>query len=969
MIDRQLKIDFKDYSFTSRDVDRLINVDLHCHSTYSDGIMSPEQIAQIMHNNGVRYASLTDHNTIAGQNEFRRALKRHGIGFIAGLEITTIQKGQIIHVLAYGVDLNYPGLNALLNEKKAHNGEPSTSVMLKVFRTAAEIIEIIHNAGGVAILAHPFQTMPEPNQLRILLNDLQKVGLDGIEALYGPNSDATNKQLLEIANTNNFIVSAGTDYHLTDDPSPGILITNYQWKAFRTALLKRSTIVNKAPVPQSSHAKKKFQNRWYTFFPNILLPALMTLVLFIIALFVILLPYFERTLLERKRENIKQLTQVAWGVLNEAAEEVEEGHLTLEQAQSLAKNRIEAMRYGQDNKDYFWLQDLTPRILMHPYRSDLNNENVSGFRDEEGTRIFVAFADLVKEKGEGFISYVWQWMDEEERMEPKESYIRLFEPWEWVIGTGIYVYDVQSEIKNLQSHIVKLSIGIILIITLLLIYLVRQGLVLENSRNDAEKLLIESIERYRALSEAATEGALFVYDKRCRYANTVMYELLGCGPENIELLELTDVFPEIEANKEWLKDFPNINNVGAHNPIYGVLKRCDGTTLGCTLTFKSELNDPHSGCMILVRRSVDIADHTGSQIALKRLLHIPDTIASDIVDSIKKTNRVNEVISLSKKINSTVVSLLENGTSSIAITYMISTIADITTQKIVELCVEELGQPPVPFTFVALGSHGRQAMTMFSDQDNAIIYESDQKTSNKETQAYFEKLGSEICDLLEQAGFKKCPGNKLASNPRWCQPLHIWKSYFEDWIHNCEPQQVVEFSIFFDFRPVAGDPELATDLRNHINLLIKETPFFLSQVAQNALLFKTPMRVLGSIVTSSSKKHPGKVDVKSPAMAIVSFARLYALKNAIEETNTLVRLESMKNLGIILEGKHRDIVTAFETLVKRRLWNQAQAIENNTEADNWIDPGQLGHLEEIILRESFKEIDELQNTLHKDFPT
>lgn len=969
MLDFQNRLKKKDSLSVLTETDEVIKVDLHCHSLYSDGINSPEQIARIMHDNGVKYASLTDHNTIAGQAEFKRALIRYGIGYIPGLEITTIQKSQIIHILAYGFDVNNPELNALLNEKKGNNGDSSTSVMLKVFRTAAEIIDIIHNAGGIAFLAHPFQTMPDLDKLRILLNDLQKLGLDGIEALYGPNSDETKKQLISIADSASFIISAGSDYHLPTDLSPGVNISVGRWKIFRAALLKRSTNVDKAPSSQPSEPKKKFLNRWYSFYSNILLPALMTLVLFIIALFVILLPYFERTLMERKRDNIKQLTQVAWGVLNEAAEEVESGHLTLEQAQALAKNRIKAMRYGKDYRDYFWLQDLTPRILMHPYRTDLNNQDVSDFKDVHGTRIFVAFADLVKEQGEGFISYVWQWMDEEDRMEPKESYIRLFEPWGWVIGTGIYVYDVKAEIDNLQSHIVKMSIGIMLIIMLLLIYLVRQGLVLENSRNEAEKLLIESVDRYRALSEAATEGALFVYDNRCRYANSVMYELLGCGPENIELLELTDVFPQIEANKEWLKNFPNINNVGSAKPIYGVLKRCDGTTLGCTLTFKTELNDPRSGSMILVRRSVDVTEHTGSNIALKKLLHIPDDIASDIADSIKNSNRVNEIISLNKKINSTVVSWLENGTSSIAITYMISTIADLTTQKIVELCVEELGQPPAAFTFIALGSHGRQAMTMFSDQDNAIIYESDEKGDNKAYKAYFEKLGSRICDLLEQAGLKKCPGNKMAANPQWCQPLHIWKAYFGDWIHNCEPQQVVEFSIFFDFRPVAGDPELSTELRKYINQLIKENPFFLSQVAQNALLFKTPMRVLGTIVTSSSKKHPGRIDVKSPAMAIVSFARLYALKNAINETNTLLRLDAITNLGIILESKHRDIVTAFETLVRMRLWNQAQALETNTKGDNWIDPDQLGHLEEVLLRESFKEIDELQNTLHKDFPT
>ncbi len=954
-------------SFSDENTDQFVRVELHCHSLYSDGILSPDQIAKKLSEAPVKYASLTDHNTINGQSEFKRSLSRYGIGFIPGIEITTIHKSQIIHLLGYGFNLNHPELNGMLSEKNNHNGEGHHSVMLKVFRNAKEIIEIIHKAGGIAVLAHPFQTIPDYNKLRILLNDLQKLGLDGVEALYGANSEQTQDQLLDIAAGNQFIVSAGTDYHTPEDSQPGISISLSQWKAFRFALLKKSTSIPKKSVLPVTNPAKKPKNQWFSFISNIFLPAFLTLALFVVALFVFLLPYFENTLLERKRENIKQLTQVAWGVLHEAAEEVESGHLSLENAQSLAKNRIAAMRYGPDNRDYFWIQDLTPRILMHPYRSDLKNQDVSNYTDAQGTRIFVAFADLVREQGEGFISYVWQWMDDHDRMEPKESYIRLFEPWGWLIGTGIYVYDVQAEISNLKSHIVTISFVVLFIVLILLVYLVRQGLVLEYSRNEAEKLLLESIERYRALSEAATEGALFVYDGRCRYANTVMYELLGCGPENIELLELTDVFPDIETNREWLSSFPQINNSEATYPIYAVLRRCDGTTLSCYLTFKSEYKDPKSGCMILVRRSLDTVEHTGTQIALNRLLHLPNTIASDIADSIKKASNISEIISLRHKINSIVVSLLENGTSSIAITFMISTITDITTQKLIEFCTEELGPPPVPFTFLALGSHGRQSMTMFSDQDNAIIYQSEKKGIDKKTEQYFLQLGSRVCDLLEQAGYKKCPGNKIAGNPQWCQPLHIWKAYFEEWIRNCEPQQVIEFSIFFDYRPVAGDPELVSELRKYINLLLKETPFFLTQVAQNALIFKTPLRLFGSIVTSASKEHPGRIDVKSPAIAIISFARLYALQNFVQETNTLDRLEAINSLGIILDSKYRDLVTAYEKLVKLRLWNQVLAIESNLEPDNWINPDQLGHLEEVMLRECFKEIDELHTFIQKEF--
>ncbi len=945
-----------------------IKVDLHCHSYLSDGILTPEQIAKNLSDAGVKYASLTDHNTISGLSSFRRALARFGIGFITGLEITTVHKNTVIHLLAYGFDPDYPGLVSMLNEKyNGSNSEVSANVMLKVFRSAAEIIKLVHEAGGVAVLAHPFHTVSDPDALGFLMNELQNLGLDGIEALYGPYSQENRAKLILMAQKRNLTVSAGTDYHSGEEDAPGIEIKLSCWKSFRDSILKNSGRAGRDADSPGPQIPDKPENRWFSFVSNICLPAFLSLALLLFGLFAVLLPYFENTLMERKRENIRQLTQVAWGVLNEAAEEVEGGHLSMEQAQALAKNRIEAMRYGSENKDYFWLQDVSPRILMHPYRKDLNDQDVSDFRDAHGTRIFVAFADLVTERGEGYISYVWHWQDDLDRMEPKESYIRLFEPWGWIIGTGIYVYDVQAEIANLRRHIVKMSLAIISVVLLLLIYLVRQGLLLEQSKKEAQTLLLESIERYRALSEAATEGALFIYDGRCRYANTVMYELLGCGPENIELLDIEDVFPDVEANKKWLDCLSNKNDSDSSTPVSGVLRRCDGTVLSCSLSFSNDPEDPKGGLMILVRRSVDSAEHTGTHMALNRLLHLPADVVSGLADSIRNSRQISEVVSLSRKRSDIVFSLLENGTSSIAIAYMISTITDLTVQRIVELCVSEQGPAPASFAFLALGSHGRQSQTLSSDQDNALVYGKAEKGGEKEAEEYFLKLGARVCDILEKAGYRKCVGKKTAGNPQWNKPLEQWKKYFEEWIRNSDGQQVVEFSIFFDFRPVAGDAELAAELRNFINPILKQTPFFLSQAAQNALIFKTPMRLFGTIVTSGGKDHPGRIDVKSPAMAIVSFARLYALKNYLRETNTLVCLDAIKSLGVISDAKHREIVTAYEFLLRLRLRNQVLGLEHNQREDNWVDPGQLGRLEEVLLRESFKEIDELQVLIQKDF--
>ncbi|MBE0601671.1 MAG: cache domain-containing protein, partial [Firmicutes bacterium] len=517
-----------------------IRVDLHCHSSWSDGNLPPAEVAYLLYQNGVRVASLTDHDTIMGLKAFQKALAQYDIGYVAGVEITATHHNETVHILAYGFDEENETLRGLFNFRPVAASDELVEIE---HRTSADVIGMIHRAGGIAILAHPLSTQPDVQKLTKLVGELKTLGLDGIEALYGPDTADQTETLLALAEEHALAASMGTDFHDLATDTPGITVDRKAWDAFRDALLHTPFAAHIA-AEQSEGKKRK--NEWFSFALNIILPAVLSLALFVVSLFVFFLPYFEQTLLNIKRENIRQLSQASYGVLAEAVQEVNAGRMTLADAQTLAKDRISAMRYGVDDKDYFWIQDLTPRILMHPYRTDLNNQDVSEFTDAEGNRIFVEFADLARNRGEGYIHYVWQWMDDPGRVEAKESYIRYFEPWGWVIGTGIYTNDVQTEINILRGYIVVISGGVIGIVLILLIYLIHHGMGLERSRLDTEKRLIESTHRYKALSEAATEGALFIAGERCRYANAVVYEMLGCAYGRIDLLYLRDVFPQVE---------------------------------------------------------------------------------------------------------------------------------------------------------------------------------------------------------------------------------------------------------------------------------------------------------------------------------------------------------------------------------------------------------------------------------------
>ena len=118
---------------------------------------------------------------------------------------------------------------------------------------------------------------------------------------------------------------------------------------------------------------------------------------------------------------------------------------------------------------------MTPRMIMHPYRPDLNGTDISDFQDPNGKHLFVEFVQVVKQQGAGFVDYMWQWKDDPVKIVPKMSYIKGFEPWGWIVGTGMYIDDVHAEIAAIRNKLSVISTGILLIVSLLALYSIRQS--------------------------------------------------------------------------------------------------------------------------------------------------------------------------------------------------------------------------------------------------------------------------------------------------------------------------------------------------------------------------------------------------------------------------------------------------------------------------------------------------------------
>jgi PAS domain S-box-containing protein len=942
---------------------------------------------------------------------------------------------------------------------------------------------------------------------------------------------------------------------------------------------------------------------------KIILPTILSILLFILTIFLIIIPRFQQNIMNGRREMIKELTNSAWSILSKYENDEKEGLLTREEAQKTARSRIEYLRYGEENKDYFWITDMTPVMIMHPFRNDLNGNDLTDFTDPHGKRLFVEFVETVKKSEHGYVDYMWQWKDDSLHIVPKLSYVKLFKPWNWIIGTGIYIEDVKKEISALTERMIWISVGISILIALLLLYIIKQSVTIEQKRILAENELHESKEKYRTLVEAATEGILMLIDGKISFSNKVISEMTGyesaelCNlslnkiisesnnddiietfskntvkegqfelnlqTKNTDLLNVlvtsskTEfygravnilIFKDISTDKNLTTtslDFQKLIstlNLGffkaridskgkfifanetaikilgfnsfdelskthilglladsderkylrktlaekgfLKNKVLKIVKKngdysiisvslvllnnghkdliCDGiieditlqekdriqtgniitqlkandllleqpvrehlksiTTLDSDATLTEVINNlsgKKTDSLLLTKNNKDyigIITNTDIQKRILSLnLHMDNpaylimsspvvyiTENTTVADAIRiaEQKKISHLIARNEsgeitgmlKINDLYRILINTPSFLVAkigkaetnddlkncyndlqlllspliksevpvkhITRIITAISDALIRRIIELTIYETGLPPADFAFICLGSEGRQEETLFTDQDNAIVYEDVTDENETVVNEYFMRLGVRVCISLNAIGYSFCKGNIMAKNPQWCKPLSAWEKYFTGWITAPEPQNLLDATIFFDFRNVYGDEKLTERLRFTITDSIKDNPLFLYHLAYNTFNTKAQHISSGTIL---SEKNADIIDLKSALIPVIMFARTYSLQNNIWCSNTIERLTALKEKCIISENTIDEIVFAYNFLMKLRFRNQVDLADNNMPLSNSLNTRKLIDPEIYLLKKVLLLIPDYQNKIKTDF--
>lgn len=343
----------------------------------------------------------------------------------------------------------------------------------------------------------------------------------------------------------------------------------------------------------------------------------------------------------------------------------------------------------------------------------------------------------------------------------------------------------------------------------------------------------------------------------------------------------------------------------------------------------------------------------------------PVTIAKDIEGQYK----IEGLAQISQKTFSLIELLLKEGAKAINVAKVMTEINDRILKKVLELTEKSIGTPPVSYCWIVFGSEGRKEQTFRTDQDNALIYE-DINDLSKEivVQKYFEEFTNLANENLIKCGFPQCPGNYMASNPTWRQPLRVWKKYFSDWIETPTPEAVLMSVILFDFRPVYGNFNLAEILKNHLTETLKNQDMFLVQIAKLATNIKPPLSFFKTFVVEKGGEHKNTLNLKQKCIApLINIIRLYALEKRINETSTTERIEKLRNIHNTVKEYADELLHAFDFLMLLRLHHQYEQICQGKEPDNFINPDNLTHLQKRTLKEVCQLIMKLQDFIESKY--
>ncbi|QIK38816.1 cyclic nucleotide-binding/CBS domain-containing protein [Caldichromatium japonicum] len=338
-----------------------------------------------------------------------------------------------------------------------------------------------------------------------------------------------------------------------------------------------------------------------------------------------------------------------------------------------------------------------------------------------------------------------------------------------------------------------------------------------------------------------------------------------------------------------------------------------------------------------------------------------------LVSDIQRADSMTTLAQISSRIAELQVQLILSGATATQVGQAISAITDAITLRLLELAESQFGAPPVPYAWLLGGSQARREQSVYSDQDNALLLADVLKP---EDEPYFAEFAQFVNEGLHACGFARCPGEVMASNPKWRQTFKIWNRYFSDWILKPEPMALMLASVFFDMRALRDPQGLCEELHERIIEKSRANRIFIAYMAANALKHRPPLGFFRNIVLIQGGEHDHTFDIKHRGLIpIIDLARVYALSTGIRENNTAERLQTAAERGALSRDGAADLIDALELIATLRMRHQTDQLRQGKPPDNFLSPDALSPLERRHLKDAFVLINTMQEALGQRYQT
>lgn len=332
---------------------------------------------------------------------------------------------------------------------------------------------------------------------------------------------------------------------------------------------------------------------------------------------------------------------------------------------------------------------------------------------------------------------------------------------------------------------------------------------------------------------------------------------------------------------------------------------------------------------------------------------------------LERAGSIDDLRSYTDQAAETIAAMIDSGARISDIGRVAAVMYDALMVHLLRRIEQELGPPPCAYAWLVLGSGGRREQTLRTDQDHALVYAEDLP----EAEPYFAQLAALMVERLELCGFPRCPGDIMASNPRWRQPLAVWQRYFREWIDVPDEEALLQVAIFFDYRQIYGALNAEAGLRPII-LRAREQCVFLGRLARAALRNSVPLNFFRQFVVQRKGEHHDVIDIKmNGAGMVVDLARIFALEAGVAAAGTLDRLRGAAGTGSLSPPDSEELQAAFETLNLLRLNWQRRLLARGDQPSNDLVISALSTLERRNLKEALRAIDTAQKGLDMAFQT